>query len=358
MRIVRYIQKSVLVLGLIMKRSHVTKLCVAASLFATAILLLYVSPIDFILHRQGEYHQIEYLKGKGCGYRYKDTGMMTMNSVGRLGNMMCEYAILLGLASINERQAFLEPLMAEKLQALFRLTTPVMTKETFEETPWTEFLVSGILQDRHRHLNQRYLRLTEYPASWTYFHPELRDIIRHEFTFHDSWKGIANKALSELVSDGRSATFIGVHVRRGDYVSYMKERKGVVADKGYFDEAMKRFRSRFHDAAFVVVSNDMKWCKENMDNSSGDVFLVGNGNEDSPGRDMAILAHCNHSIITLGTFGFWAAYMAGGETIYLTKFTTPDSYYSHMHSSGAYFLPEWEGIAANLTPVLVTENPE
>lgn len=31
---------------------------------------------------------------------------------------------------------------------------------------------------------------------------------------------------------------------------------------------------------------------------------------------MAILAACNHSVFSLGTFGFWASYLAGGEVVY------------------------------------------
>jgi hypothetical protein len=28
--------------------------------------------------------------------------------------------------------------------------------------------------------------------------------------------------------------------------------------------------------------------------------------------DLALLAACNHSILTYGTFGFWAGFLAGG----------------------------------------------
>lgn len=37
---------------------------------------------------------------------------------------------------------------------------------------------------------------------------------------------------------------------------------------------------------------------------------------DSPELDLAVLAACNHSIMTLGTFGFWGSYLAGGEVLY------------------------------------------
>ena len=33
------------------------------------------------------------------------------------------------------------------------------------------------------------------------------------------------------------------------------------------------------------------------------------------GEDLALLAACNHSIISYGTFGMWAAILAGGEVL-------------------------------------------
>lgn len=35
-----------------------------------------------------------------------------------------------------------------------------------------------------------------------------------------------------------------------------------------------------------------------------------------PEEDLSLLASCNHSIMTAGSFGFWASYLAGGEVLY------------------------------------------
>ena len=34
---------------------------------------------------------------------------------------------------------------------------------------------------------------------------------------------------------------------------------------------------------------------------------------DCIGKDLALLAACNHTVISDGSFGFWAAVLAGGE---------------------------------------------
>ena len=33
------------------------------------------------------------------------------------------------------------------------------------------------------------------------------------------------------------------------------------------------------------------------------------------GRDLAILASCNHTILSYGTFSFWAGFLSGGKRI-------------------------------------------
>ena len=40
------------------------------------------------------------------------------------------------------------------------------------------------------------------------------------------------------------------------------------------------------------------------------------------GEDLALLAACNHSIISYGTFGMWAAILAGGEVLLLLMLLT------------------------------------
>ena len=42
---------------------------------------------------------------------------------------------------------------------------------------------------------------------------------------------------------------------------------------------------------------------------------------------MAILAACNHTIITAGSYGFWAGYLAGGTVVYPDLKFTENGYY-------------------------------
>ncbi|XP_015423448.1 PREDICTED: galactoside 2-alpha-L-fucosyltransferase 2-like [Myotis davidii] len=110
------------------------------------------------------------------------------------------------------------------------------------------------------------------------------------------------------------------------------------------------FRARHPAPVFVVTSDDMAWCRRNINSSLGDVVFAGNGRQGSPAKDFALLMQCNHTVFTVGTFGVWAAYLAGGDAVYLANFTLPHSRFRTIFKPQAAFLPQWVGIAANLGP--------
>ncbi|XP_058901364.1 galactoside alpha-(1,2)-fucosyltransferase 2 isoform X1 [Kogia breviceps] len=280
-------------------------------------------------------------------------GMWTINAIGRLGNQMGEYATLYALAKMNGRPAFIPPQMHSTLAPIFRITLPVLHDATASRIPWQNYPLNDWMEDRYRHIAGEYVRLTGYPCSWTFYH-HLRAEILREFTLHDHVREEAQDFLRALrVNGSRPGTYIGVHVRRGDYVRVMPNVwKGVVADRRYLQQALDWFRARYPSPVFVVTSNGMAWCRENIEASRGDVVFAGNGIEGSPAKDFALLTQCNHTIMTIGTFGIWAAYLAGGETVYLANYTLPDSPFLKVFKPEAAFLPEWIGIAADLSPLL------
>uniref|UniRef100_A0AC11DDP2 Fucosyltransferase 2 (H blood group) n=8 Tax=Ovis aries TaxID=9940 RepID=A0AC11DDP2_SHEEP len=280
-------------------------------------------------------------------------GMWTINAIGRLGNQMGEYATLYALAKMNGRAAFIPPQMHSTLAPIFRITLPVLHDATARSVPWKNYHLNDWMEEQYRHIPGEYVRLTGYPCSWTFYH-HLRAEILREFTLHAHVREEAQNFLRGLrVNGSRPSTYVGVHVRRGDYVHVMPNVwKGVVADRRYLEQALDWFRARYSAPIFVVSSNGMAWCRENINASRGDVVFAGNGNEGSPAKDFALLTQCNHTIMTIGTFGIWAAYLAGGETIYLANYTLPDSPFLKVFKPEAAFLPEWIGIPADLSPLL------
>ncbi|XP_073485122.1 galactoside alpha-(1,2)-fucosyltransferase 2-like [Aquarana catesbeiana] len=227
-----------------------------------------------------------------------DAVMWTTHPLGRLGNKMGEYAALYALAKLNGHQGYILPEMHNELGRIFKIKLPVLHQDVVGRIKWRTYDLNDWMSPEYSNISGQYVKLFGTPCSWTFYH-HIREEILQEFTFQDYIKEEANSYLANLKGNRTNVTYIGVHVRRGDYLSVMpRVWKGVVADKNYMQKAMDYFRNKYDNPLFVVTSNGMDWCKENINNSLGDVHFAGDGKEGSPAYDFALLAHCNHTIMT------------------------------------------------------------
>ncbi|XP_069461332.1 galactoside alpha-(1,2)-fucosyltransferase 2-like [Ambystoma mexicanum] len=337
-------------------------------LFMAAIMLstvLHIAPMLFRNQPAIQYPNFKWwednadLKRTEAGMRLEPMrafkGIWTVHPIGRLGNLMGQYATLYALAKHNRKQAYILPKMHSELSKVFKITLPVLYDEVGRNINWTLYELHDWMSEEYRDIPIVNAKLVGYPCSWTFYH-HVRDDILREFSFHNFIKVEANNYLSKIRGNQKTITFVGVHVRRGDYVHVMpKVWKGVLADKAYLKKAMDYFRDRYTSPVFVVTSNDMEWCRQNINGTQGEVHFAGDGIEGSPGRDFALLAHCNHTIMSIGTFGFWVGYLVSGETVYLANFTLPDSDFLRVFRYEAAYLPHWIGIQADLSPLLRNE---
>lgn len=275
---------------------------------------------------------------------------MSITPWARLGNLMGEYATLLALAELNGREPVLQPQMSHILESFFHITVrPMHAAELdFWEKRWANVSLNNWMEPRLENLTAPFTFLRGTPSSWTFYN-HIKPRILQEFRFRDYVIERTHQTLHRLRNGSMSVTFIGVHVRRTDYVRLMAGRwRGVMADSSFFKEAFAHFDAKYPDAMFLVVSDDMKWCKKNIQSPKDNVRFVGESNSKNAIYDLALLAHCNHSIITMGSFGFWGAYLAGGDTIYYTNYTLPNSKFYNLKYD-KWYLPEWIPIAANLS---------
>lgn len=190
-----------------------------------------------------------------------------------------------------------------------------------------------------------------------------------------------------------NAVYIGVHIRRGDMMSEESIKHGYsIADEDYLQRAVTYLLDKLIekqtgdqqdllnslDVIFVVCSDDHLWSKEHFRstilrvaqqlhsfNATGDEFHFSVENDVektmshrqlsvnvaviySPGasseQDLAILSYCNHTIMTVGTFGWWAGYLAGGITVYYKDFPAPGGGLVQWFSRKDFFPSEWVGL--------------
>lgn len=108
-----------------------------------------------------------------------------------------------------------------------------------------------------------------------------------------------------------SCNSVFIHARRGDMLS----ANGWCYKYGYFRRAVKYIKKHVENPVFVFFTNtgSIGWCKENaktfgLDYSKDKVFFVDWNLGDESYRDMQLMSHCKHGIITNSTFGWWGAY--------------------------------------------------
>ena len=91
---------------------------------------------------------------------------------------------------------------------------------------------------------------------------------------------------------------------------------------------------------FIVCSDDMAWAKEHFTFSSRPIVYSENKTD---AVDLAILTKCDHMIMTTGTFGWWAAWLAGGHVVYYSQYPRKHSRLERTFSKDKtdYFPPEW-----------------
>jgi hypothetical protein len=100
--------------------------------------------------------------------------------------------------------------------------------------------------------------------------------------------------------------YVGLHVRRGDYVQMADKHPPITYD--YIREAVRHMNS-LGLFSFIVCSDDLAWCKENFRGLEvyGNEFSYSHGN--TPAEDMALLSCCTAQIISNSSFSWWSAYL-------------------------------------------------
>lgn len=211
--------------------------------------------------------------------------MVTCRLIGRLGNQMFQCSAAIGYSfthkmpywiphkSINERiwPAFFKhfPKEPEEFHKYFIYKEP---EHSYTEIPVKEHII-----------------LEGYWQSQKYF-LHCREYIVKAFQ-------IPYKRL-----DG----FVSIHVRRGDYLQFADKHPPVTFE--YIKEAVllmmeKRYKN------FVVCSDDIKWCRTMFKGLEihGAIFSYSAGH--APIEDLAMMACCEHNIISNSSFSWWSAWL-------------------------------------------------
>ncbi|XP_025092523.1 galactoside 2-alpha-L-fucosyltransferase 2-like [Pomacea canaliculata] len=263
------------------------------------------------------------------------TKVLCISFIGRLGNQLFQYASVLGIALRTKRiPVYLgETFLSDVLRNTSLIDASSRYAHRCEDVFLMEEGCCKFFTEYFELNSSRDYRIGEYLQSWRYF-TEHEAEVRHALTFKDTIVSQAQQTVDSL-RQKFNRTLTGIHVRRGDYLI---DRK--TAPVEYLLHAMDYVRKRFREVVFVVSSDDLEWCSQQLANES-DVTLL--QHQSSPAVDMMILASLDHMIMTVGTYGWWASFLNPGITVYYRDFVDPDTDLATLFNPNGtdYYRPDW-----------------
>ena len=261
---------------------------------------------------------------------------MTVTCRGRLGNQMFQYAALFGTVRMYpEWTPFLLDYRFPMIGKAFRdsLSIPRMNinKRSFKKVKMGIKAVAGL--EKLKHLPKTNVKIVGYFQSHKYFE-HAKNGLRKEFSFP---RQIQDKAMDYFQSiapqEWRNKPFVrvGIQVRRTDMATDSWQRNGWLSGPpSYFAHAMEYFRQKYDRVQFIVASDDLGWCRtyirgNNINYSNHDYIL-----------DLAILSLSDHTIISVGTYSWWAGWLCKGTTIYYGVPPPENTYFGHIYANDSW----------------------
>ena len=188
---------------------------------------------------------------------------------------------------------------------------------------------------------KEYIKIVGYRQSWKYFAHTWKNDLKNRLKFSSLIQSKIDHYLHSVLSDKSSDTsVVGIHIRRGDFISLA--RLGyTISNITYIENAIKYYEKKKKEIVFIIATQDLTWTKEHVIPLRNNILM---SPFTSPFDDMCLLASCNDSIITGGSFGWWSAYLAGGSVVYDTTFPRLDSRIGRKFKKEDYYPPHWLGL--------------
>jgi len=154
---------------------------------------------------------------------------------------------------------------------------------------------------------------------------------------------------------------VGIHVRRGDFLSASEKAWGLtVVTEQYLNNSMNYFMTRHARVQFIIATDDLHWTRNALinlfvggnstvedslelyrhfviSNTSVATFSVGH----STAADLAILTACDASIISTGSYSWWAGWLTNKTTIYYSNWPRSGTTFASQLNGATYFPDRW-----------------
>ena len=170
---------------------------------------------------------------------------------------------------------------------------PIYNESTFGWDPHFEELGNNICLDGYFQ-NERYF-------------VDIKDSLKKEITLKKEPSDANFQHLKEAIKESNS---VAICYRRGDFIG---DSNFDICNPVYYSNAVKYIHEKQGDVKFFIFSDDIDWCKNNVQLSSA--TFVCNGDKNLPPLDsLELLRQCKHYIISNSTFHWWGAYLNESRT--------------------------------------------
>lgn len=144
------------------------------------------------------------------------------------------------------------------------------------------------------------------------------DDIRNLFNFDQETKDDVSKKCVKIKEAFEVDELVCIHVRRGEYLLPGYNSVHITMPVTYYKNAM----DLFPNCGFVVISDDMNWCQNNLNgdkiafcNSGYDFFTQPITTDFNELFDMYLAIHCEHNIMSPSSFSWWGAWLGSSSKV-------------------------------------------
>ena len=307
---------------------------ISTTLIVIVIIVLHV----FDLGKRIPYYPVQFIESRASNRSIRPSRpcqcmIILRERSGRLGNRLFMFATALGLAlnhscCLNISTEIIHELNRSFILDLQRMPIRAVSNHS-EYEKRRIYNHCSYLTDLFRANTSQTIELTGFWQVHTYF-SDYSFEIRRQLRFKPS---ILHQVDTFLNNTNINSTRVGIHIRRGDFL-----RVRTVSSDQYVLDAMSYFIRKYLSVVFVIVSDDRPHC-QSVFGKRQDVLFTPVAFDGV--MDLATLTRCHHAIITVGTFGWWGAYLLhdrAGEVVTDAKrdLTPVDA-----NCQGKFYFPPW-----------------
>uniref|UniRef100_A0A7V2ZKD0 Alpha-1,2-fucosyltransferase n=1 Tax=Ignavibacterium album TaxID=591197 RepID=A0A7V2ZKD0_9BACT len=132
--------------------------------------------------------------------------------------------------------------------------------------------------------------------------PEYFEIIKEELKKEIVLKTELSVTAKNYLEQIMNTNAVAVHIR-------MKERKDLFSFDFYLQN-IKSLAQKLDSPKFFIFSDEIEWCKKNLDDNENVFFVEGTLNQI---EDFWLMKNCKHFIIPNSTFSWWASRLTSYE---------------------------------------------